>query len=128
MAKVLIADDERLATTVLFHFLTDRGYDVRTALSGEEALEVGRQYGPDLLITDYLLGGDYKGTDVAKLLQAEDPRLHVLLISGFPSDVLSPETVGLAKLRVFGKPFDLDELADTVGALVGRPPQPVEPG
>ena len=51
--KVLVADDETHILHVVSMKLRNAGYDVITAVDGEEALELCATEKPDLLITDY---------------------------------------------------------------------------
>ena len=53
--KILIADDEAHILHVVTMKLSNAGYEVITAMDGEEALELCRSKKPDLLITDCLL-------------------------------------------------------------------------
>ena len=50
--KLLIVDDEESITTLLSRFLKNSLHEVRTANSGYQALEIIREYPPDILITD----------------------------------------------------------------------------
>ncbi len=50
--SILVVDDESQITRVLRTALAGHGYNVRTAGDGDEALEVMRQWTPDLVITD----------------------------------------------------------------------------
>jgi DNA-binding response OmpR family regulator len=122
MPKVLIADDERLSNIALRLFLTDRGHDVRTAESAEEAISVGLAYRPDVLVTDFLLGDDLKGTDVARSLQSNDPGLKVVLLTGLPEDRVRGDLDGVREAKVCPKPFDLDALLALIAELTIPPP------
>src|SRR5260370_4488232 len=50
--RILIVDDEPQITRVLRTSLDAHGYDVRVANDGETALEIARDWTPDLMITD----------------------------------------------------------------------------
>ncbi len=124
LARILIADDERLATMALSMFLTDAGYEVRTATSADKTLTEGRAFQPDLLLVDYLLGAGQRGTDVARVLKADLPNLKVLVMTGLPPEDLShPKTSSdLDAYTVVTKPLDLDDIARSIRRLVGRSP------
>ena len=110
MAKVLIADDEELAARTLGMFLSDRGHSVETATDGPQAMNLLERFLPDFLIADYLLGDEIKGTDVARSLQVKKPDAQVLLVTGFPADMVKNDARGIGHLRVITKPVDLDEV------------------
>src|SRR5215472_14894991 len=50
--NILVVDDERQITRVLRTALSAKGYLIRTASDGDEALGVMKDWPPDLLITD----------------------------------------------------------------------------
>jgi len=50
--RILIVDDEPQITRVLRTSLNAHGYDLRVANDGETALEIARDWTPDLMITD----------------------------------------------------------------------------
>ena len=50
--KILIVDDEPQITRVLKTTLSSQGYSTRTAADGDDALQVIKEWSPDLLITD----------------------------------------------------------------------------
>ena len=57
MAQVLIVDDQEQNLYLLQVMLHARGYEVRSARNGIEALEIARREAPDLIITDILMPG-----------------------------------------------------------------------
>lgn len=103
---VLLVDDEELVRTSTSDMLTDLGYQVIEAASGEAALKLldaGQQFG--LLVTDHLMPG-ISGTDLARLVRMSRPEISVLLISGYAEhEGLDPDIPRLTK------PFRKDELA-----------------
>ncbi len=55
MRKILVVDDEPNALKMLTLALKVEGYDVETATSGEEALELAVRYRPDLILLDVMM-------------------------------------------------------------------------
>jgi DNA-binding response OmpR family regulator len=68
--RILAVDDDATALSALKQILATRGYEVSTAASGEEALEVCRAQGFDLIILDVGLPL-MSGFDVCRALRAE---------------------------------------------------------
>jgi CheY-like chemotaxis protein len=103
---VLMVEDEDTLRTVVDRILSDEGYRVLTAASGEEALELAvRETGPiDLLVSDVVLGG-ITGPELATKLKARHPALKTLLMSGYPGMPIGPVDDFLPK------PFSPFELA-----------------
>lgn len=92
--------------------LTDLGYEVVEAASAEDALRLlNSGLSPDLLVTDHLMPG-INGTDLARVVQSERPRIKVLIVSGYAeADGISPDLPRLTK------PFRNGELAASLAAL-----------
>ena len=109
----LLVDDEELVRLSIADMLSDLGYTVVEASSGEEALRLIREgLLPDLLVTDHLMPG-INGTDLARLIRSEHPQVQILLVSGYA------ETDGVAPdLPRLTKPFRGDELAASIAALM----------
>jgi PAS domain S-box-containing protein len=104
--SALLVDDEDLVRMSTADMLTDLGYAVTEASSGEEAMRlIARGDRFDLLVTDHLMPG-MNGTDLARAVLAERPGMPVLLVSGYAENAgIDP---GLPRLT---KPFRKDELA-----------------
>jgi two-component system cell cycle sensor histidine kinase/response regulator CckA len=103
---VLMVEDEDTLRTVVDRILSEEGYRVLTAASGEEALELAaREPGRiDLLVSDVVLGG-MTGPELATKLKARRPELKTLLMSGYPGMPIGPVDEFLPK------PFSPFELA-----------------
>jgi CheY-like chemotaxis protein len=110
--SALLVDDEELVRISTADMLSDLGYDVTEASSGEEALSIingGAHF--DLLVTDHLMPG-MTGTDLAAAIRSIRPDTSVLLVSGYA------ENEGIAPdLPRLTKPFRKDELATSLMQL-----------
>ncbi|WP_323769374.1 PAS domain-containing hybrid sensor histidine kinase/response regulator [Antarctobacter sp.] len=109
--SVLVAEDEMDVMRILKRTLEDAGYDVTTAMTGDEALEIYQSLGPfDLLITDVVMPGATLGPALAKAVRVMDPDLPCIFLSGYaaeatvhgnglkPSDVRLMKPIGRADL------------------------------
>lgn len=92
--------------------LTDLGFEVIEANSGEEALRLLEEgLRPNLLVTDHLMPG-VTGAELARKVQADWPGLPILIVSGYAeAEGLESDLVGLTK------PFRNGELAAKLVAL-----------
>lgn len=79
--RVLVVDDERIIADTLTTILAKSGYGARAAYSGEMALEMARNFHPDLLITDVVMPG-ITGIEAAIKMREFLPTCKVLLFSG----------------------------------------------
>lgn len=121
MATVLIVEDEDVLRETLSSFLTRQGHDVIAAASGYEALEVGLDASPDVLVADWMLKNHIHGLHVSAVFRALHPRLSTVLITGFPSRDLIEESDRCGISRLLEKPFDLQDLDDAVSNALARP-------
>lgn len=113
---VLVVDDERAVRASVSDMLSELGYSVTEAASGDEALDiVKRDEGIDLLLTDHLMPG-MNGTDLAVAVRALRPETAVLLMSGYAE----VEQIDGSIPRLT-KPFRSDELAATLATILVSP-------
>ena len=78
---ILCVDDEALPLTLRTLVLQKNGYQVKTALSAADAMQVLHSGSVDLVLTDQLMPGG-TGTELAKRIKQIWPDLPVVLISG----------------------------------------------
>jgi CheY-like chemotaxis protein len=120
--RILILDDEESYRQILGRLLERRGYEVRSASEGDEALALGRVFQPDLLVVDWMLGGSQVGPEIAKALKARLPQLRTILITGYLRSQLRDELDACDIDCVLEKPFQLDEFMRAVEAALGHAP------
>ena len=78
---ILCVDDEETPRTLRKLILQKQGYQVLTAGSGDEALEVLNRANIDLVLSDQMMPG-MTGTELTKSVKAMRPAMPVILISG----------------------------------------------
>ncbi len=120
MPTVLIVEDEDSLRETLSRYLSHEGYDVIAAASGYEALEVGFDTKPDVLIADWMLKNHIHGLHVSEVFRALHPALNTILITGFPSRDLLEESDRCGISRLLEKPFDLQDLQDAVESALSE--------
>jgi predicted Zn finger-like uncharacterized protein len=119
--RILVCDDALFFRTMLEEMLTEAGYTVELAASGEEALSKVVEVRPDLLILDLQLPG-MSGFDVLKVLRDSESSksLPVLAMSAVytdSSDIMDLEDVGADDY--IGKKFKSEHLLRRVRNLLG---------
>jgi CheY-like chemotaxis protein len=77
---ILCVDDEENQLAVRKLVLEQSGYSVLAASSGQQALALLADHPVDLVLSDHLMPG-LTGTELARLIKAENPGLPVILIS-----------------------------------------------
>jgi two-component system cell cycle sensor histidine kinase/response regulator CckA len=86
---VLVVDDDAVILSFVSRLLTQSKYNVLSATNGAEALQLSKDYKPDidLLLSDFQMP-TMGGVDLATKLVIERPLLKVLMMSGFPERML----------------------------------------
>jgi len=107
-ARILIVDDEVEIVRALQRSLVAHGYEVFTAHSGEEALEVWRASRPDVMLLDLGLPG-ISGLDVCQQVRAQSSLpIIVLSVKGAERDKV--QALDLGADDYVPKPFGIDEV------------------
>jgi hypothetical protein len=108
---VLLVEDEELVRETAATLLTTLGYRVVEAASGPEAFEALKAHPDvDILFSDTVMPGGLTGLELARRVQKLNPRIKVLLTSGYLGD-LSPRMRKYARLR---KPYSAADLASAL--------------
>jgi two-component system response regulator PilR (NtrC family) len=107
--KILVVDDERGMREFLEIMLQKDGYEVRTAGSGKEALDLFRQEEFDLVITDIRMK-PMNGLEVLKQCKALSPNTVVIIISAYASTETAVEAMKEGAYDYLSKPFNIDEM------------------
>lgn len=114
--RILLVEDEFLIRLTLAEALTDAGYDVLEAESGDQALDVLEQ-DPSIrvLLTDIQLPGQLNGLALARRARATRPALPVIYMTGRP-DTMADTTQG-SRDAFIAKPYLPSQVAATVRRL-----------
>jgi len=105
MTTVLVVDDEKNYLIVLEDMLEDEGYQVLTASSGAEALEIIRGKPVDTVLSDIKMPG-MSGIDLLDSIKAVDPDLPVILMTAYAEVDRAVEAMKKGALDHLQKPFD----------------------
>lgn len=114
--RVLIVEDDADALELLASWTEQQGWEVRTAHSGEEALEIGKGFRPHLLIVDYLLRGEANGLDVIERLKRDVQQMRCVLVTGLLGNALSEDVRRLHGVPILTKPFDFNRLGELLAS------------
>ena len=120
MAKVLVVDDEVGYREGLRDVISDEGHDVEVAASSYDALEIAKRFCPDVLIVDWMLQNDLSGLDVSESLRESNPHLTTIIITGYPAQELRSQAEGFEVFAFLEKPFELDDIRNTVRKATAR--------
>ena len=106
MLEILLVDDDELVRQSLSLLLTHEGFRVKDAGGGEEALEMARRQGFDLVISDVRMPG-MDGFEVIRQLREIQSDAHFVLVTGYASEDAPVQALRLKVDDYFRKPFDL---------------------
>jgi CheY-like chemotaxis protein len=120
--KLLIVDDDADVRQLLTPFLSDLGYKVSEATSGEDALSVLADVKPDIMIIDFAMEG-LNGAETALAARQRYPGIPILFMSGFADADALRSAVKTAPL--IHKPFRPAELAAAVRSILDASSVPV---
>ena len=119
--KILVVDDEQDLLDLISYNLQRNGYDVVSAKSGNDALELAAREEPDLILLDLMLPG-VDGTEVARRLKTDSRTAHVPLImltaKGEETDVVVGLTLGADDYIT--KPFSMKILLARIAVVLRR--------
>jgi two-component system response regulator AtoC len=107
--RVLVVDDEENIRLVLETLLAKKGYEVRTAVHAERALEVAAEWPPDFVLTDVKMPG-MSGTELCRELRSRLPQVCVIVMSAYGSVEQALEAVRGGAYDYVAKPFKHDEI------------------
>ncbi len=109
--RVLIVDDERFNLVMLGDELTAAGYDVFTAMDGEEALEKAWQLYPDAILLDIIMPG-IDGYEVCRRLKQSEKTSHipVVMLTGLTDAKSRYKGLECGAIDFLNKPVDMLEL------------------
>ena len=118
---ILVVDDQPAIVTFVSSLLVSNEFDVITASSGKEAMEVSRSRKDkiDLLLSDFQMPG-MSGVELATQMCRDRPGLKVLLMSGFPDGML----VLNEGWHFLAKPFIPSQLCALITGLTTKPIPP----
>jgi len=121
--SVLIVDDEPIVRESIRDWLTEAGYQVTTAETGEEALELVSARDFSVLVVDLRLPGS-TGIAVLEAVKAERPWIRTIVITAYPSAETAQEAKRLGAVDYLLKPFAPDDLERLINnTLASIPPE-----
>jgi len=116
---VLVVDDEEMITQVAGEILEKIGYEVLSANSGKEAIDLykGRRGSIDLVILDMIMP-EMSGTEVFRRLKEVDPGVKVLLSSGYAMEGAARELLKKGCVGFIQKPYNISDLSRKIKAVL----------
>jgi CheY-like chemotaxis protein len=120
MVKILVIDDDRMNCDLLQAVLTRHGYDVQSATSGLEGLNLFRHHNPRVTILDLRMP-EMDGLTVLKEIRAIDPHAPVIILGGGATELQENQARALRVTDFVRKGLSLDVLVEGVNRVVQQP-------
>ncbi len=115
--SILIVEDETIISAGLKMMLEDCDYEVMTALTGEEAVELAEKETPDLIIMDILLAEELDGLKAASIIQ-EKSKTALIYLTAISTKLPEEVMRKTAPAAVFRKPPDMDQMMETIHKIL----------
>lgn len=108
--RILVVDDEKFITWSLKQHLEKEGYEVFTAESGEEGLEVFKAEAPDIILLDIHLPG-ISGLEAFEAIRRLSKDVLVVIITAHGDIETAVSAIKLGAYDFVEKPFDLNRIS-----------------
>ena len=118
--RILVVDDEPTLRGVLVEFLTQQGYAVDQAASGEAALQMFRQSPYPLVLTDIRMPRGMSGIELLQNIKAIDPACQVIIVTSNVSLDTAIAALRQGAYDYLTRPFEDIELISAVVKRAGE--------
>ncbi len=121
--KILVVDDEKDILELIDYNLTKNGCMVKTASTGEDALELVKENDYDLIILDLMLPG-VDGFDITKIIKADKQKagIPIVMVTAKADEADKVAGLEIGADHYVTKPFSPRELLAIVKATLRRRP------
>jgi len=117
LKHLLLVEDETPLRQAIAEQLTDRGYRVKQADSGEAALACLAEFAFDIIVTDLRLPG-IDGSAVIERAVARYPHIIAIVVTGFGTVKDAVEAIKRGARDFVSKPFQIDELLHVLESAI----------
>ena len=123
--RVLVMDDDAVVRSVFKRMLERLGYEVELATDGDQAVALyraalQRRQPFDVVILDQRVPGGRGGEQALTSLRELDPRVHAILVTGYPEDGIADNFADTGFADVIIKPVALNEMREVLAGVIAR--------
>lgn len=111
--RLLAIDDQTVILDLITAMCQSLGYEVATARSGAEGLELAEQQDFDIILADLAMPGA-SGLEVARRLKEIAPGVPVILVTGWEVSIQPEQLRAVGIINVLHKPFRIEQLTEIV--------------
>ncbi len=118
MKKLLIIDDESGIVEEVKAYFEEEGYEVHTADTGKDGIDLIVRVEPDVVLLDMKLP-DISGIQVLRFSKEKYPRIKVIVNTGYVDQNVIDEAERLGRDAFLQKPFSLERLQQEINQVLG---------
>ncbi len=120
MAKILIVDDDQELCNAVQTFLSLQGHTAETAATGEDAMQLLKNYQYDVIVLDWGLPG-MDGDELCRVYRARGGMTPIMFLTGRNNISFLETGFNSGADDYMVKPFDIREVSARIKALLRRP-------
>ncbi len=114
--SILAVDDEQNLLELLLTVLGKRGFAVKTALNGTDALKLVDEESFQLALLDLKMG-PVNGVQLLKEIKDRRPIIKVIMMTAYPTNETRTQASANGASAYLTKPVDIQKLVDTINSL-----------
>jgi FixJ family two-component response regulator len=115
--KILVLDDEQIVLDSVSRILEDESYEVRTSRTAGDALEILKEGGFDVLMTDLKMP-EMDGLQTMKAMKEIDPDLSMIMFTAYSTVDSAVSAMKMGAVDYIKKPFTPDQLSELVSKVM----------
>lgn len=114
--KILVVDDDKITTNILFKMLENEQREVMLASSGQEGLDKFKSFSPDILLSDINMPG-MSGLEMIRIIRDLDSQVKIAIFTNFDNKSYLLDAIHLGVNQFFFKPFDKEHFLQVIERL-----------
>lgn len=121
MVNIMVADDEQLERSVLIAILkkNSRVNEIIEAKNGKEALELNREFNPDIIIMDIKMPG-INGIKALELIKKENPNREIVMLTAYDDFEFIHKVLVLGGSDYILKPIKPDKIIEIINNIIDK--------
>jgi DNA-binding NtrC family response regulator len=117
--RILIVDDEVGMCDFLSYYLNNHGFEVQTALNGDQAINCFEKGSFQLVLADIMMP-TLDGLEMLRRIKALDPNVVVIMMTAYASLDKAMKAIKYGAADLLVKPFETHTLLATIQRSIGK--------